>query len=78
MLEHGRAIGWSLGTYLVLKMTLSTPERSFPLIPRLHPDLVIGIAKIDLCEEPGPMESVKHLMLGLLPLVTSAPIVSAP
>ena len=61
MLKHGRGIGWPLRADLVFEMTLATLECSFPLVPRLHPDLVVGIAKIDLGEDPGPMESVQHL-----------------
>ena len=60
MLKHSRGIGRPLGADLVFEMTLSTPECSFPLIPRLHPDLVVGIAEVNLCEDSGPMESIEH------------------
>ena len=56
---------WGIGrperADLVLEMPVATAERGLVFIPLLDPQLVLGIAQVDLGEDLGAMQAIQHL-----------------
>ena len=61
MLKHGWCIGRPLRADLILEVSLPASERCLPLVALLDLDLMVGVAKVDLCEELGAVEAIEHL-----------------
>ena len=41
-------------------MALPTPEGGLPLVPLLHPHLMVSVAHIDLCKHFGCVQTIQH------------------
>ena len=61
VLEAAGGVAGPERTDTELKVAVAGPERSLPLVPLLHPHLVVSVAQVNLCKDFRPVQAIQHL-----------------